>query len=65
MHNDKGENKRDNPEPAEAGSNEEESQTIGIHGHKDDEITQNKILEDLGDPHRRTDHDSTVVPAPK
>jgi hypothetical protein len=65
MHNDTGTNLRDNPEPAEAGSNEEESQTIGIHGHKDDPITQNKILEDLGNPNRRTDHDSSVVPAPK
>ncbi len=65
MHNDQGTNKRDNAEPAESGSNEEESQTIGIHGHKDDPITQNKILEDLGNPHRRPDHDSTVVDAPK
>jgi type VI secretion system secreted protein VgrG len=65
MHNDQGTNKRDNPEPAEPGSNEEESQTIGAHNHKDDEITQNKILEDLNNPYRRPDHDSTVDPAPK
>jgi len=63
MHNDTGTNLRDNPEPAEAGSNEEESQTIGIHGHANDPITQNKILEDLGSPDRRTDHDSSIVPA--
>ncbi|HRH46473.1 MAG TPA: type VI secretion system tip protein TssI/VgrG, partial [Pyrinomonadaceae bacterium] len=65
MHNDKGQNKIDNPEPTEPDSNEEESQTIGIHGHKDDELTHNNLLKDLGDPHRRTDHDTTVVTAPK
>lgn len=65
MHNDTGNNLRDNPEPAEPGSNEEESQTIGIHGHKDDPVTQNQILKELGSPDRRTDHDSSVVPAPK
>jgi hypothetical protein len=64
-HMDEGKNLQDNPEPAEAGSNEEESQTIGIHGHKDDELTHNNILKDLGDPHRRTDHDTTVVTVPK
>jgi hypothetical protein len=66
VHNDQGTNKRDNvgPPAAEAGSNEEESQTIGILGHKDDPMTQNQILKDLGSPYRRPDHDSTVVPAP-
>ncbi|MGH9820767.1 MAG: M91 family zinc metallopeptidase, partial [Pyrinomonadaceae bacterium] len=66
VHNDQGTNKRDNvgPPAAEAGSNEEESQTIGILGHKDDPMTQNQILNDLGSPYRRPDHDSTVVPAP-
>ncbi|MBK9154975.1 MAG: type VI secretion system tip protein VgrG [Chloracidobacterium sp.] len=64
MHNDTGDNLRNNPEPAEPGSNEEESQTIGIHGHANDPLTQNQILEDLGSPDRRTDHDSSVVPAP-
>lgn len=65
MHNDTGTNLRNNAEPAEPGSNEEESQTIGIHGHKDDPVTQNQILKELGSPDRRTDHDSSVVPAPK
>ena len=64
-HNDAGTNLRNNPEPAEPDSNEEESQTIGIHGHKDDPVTQNNILKEMGVPFQRTDHDSTVVTAPK
>lgn len=64
VHNDEGTNKRNNDEPAEPDSNEEESQTIGIHSHKDDELTHNNILKDLGDKHRRTDHDTSVVTVP-
>lgn len=63
VHNDEGKNLRDNPEPAEPDSNEEESQTIGIHGHKDDELTHNNILKEMGSSHRRTDHDTSVVTA--
>lgn len=65
VHNDKGNNKRDNPEPAEPDSNEEESQTIGIHNHKDDDLTENNLLKDLGQDFKRTDHDSTVKNNPK
>ncbi len=64
VHNDQGTNLRDNAEPAEAGSNEEESQTIGIHGHADDPMTENNILEDMNQPIRRDDHDSTVHTVP-
>ncbi len=64
VHNDQGTNLRNNPEPAEAGSNEEESQTIGIHGHSDDEMTENNILRDMNQPMRRDDHDSTVHTVP-
>jgi hypothetical protein len=64
VHNDKGTNLRNNPEPAETDSNEEESQTIGIHGHKDDEMTENNILKDMNQPIRRDDHDSTVHTVP-
>jgi hypothetical protein len=64
VHNDQGTNLRNNAEPAEAGSNEEESQTIGIHGHKDDPMTENNILRDMNQPIRRDDHDSTVHTVP-
>jgi type VI secretion system secreted protein VgrG len=63
-HSNEGTDQINNPEPAEPDSNEEESATIGIHGHKDDPLTENQILEDLGDKHRRTDHDSNVETVP-
>ncbi|HYJ90041.1 MAG TPA: type VI secretion system tip protein TssI/VgrG, partial [Pyrinomonadaceae bacterium] len=44
VHNDQGNNLQDNKEPTEPDSNQEESQTIGIHGHEDDDLTHNKIL---------------------
>ena len=59
-----GTDKLPNAEPAEPDSNEEESQTIGIHGHKDDPVTENNILKDLGVKQQRTDHDFSVTPAP-
>jgi hypothetical protein len=60
VHNDAGTNLRNNAEPAEPGSNQEESQTIGIHGHENDPMTENALLDDLGAGFHRTDHDSTV-----
>jgi hypothetical protein len=52
------------PDPAEPLSNQEESQTIGINDHKNDPITENNILKDLGEDWRRTDHDSNAHTAP-
>lgn len=64
VHNDKGTNLRNNPDPREPGSNQEESQTIGINDHAADPMTENNILNDMGVPVRRTDHDSTVHTRP-
>lgn len=60
-----GTDKLPNAEPAEPTSNEEESQTIGIHGHKDDPVTENQILKELGSDKQRTDHDFDVKTVPK
>lgn len=60
-HNDTGNNLRNNPEPAEPGSNEEESQTIGIHGHANDPNTENTLIRELGGDYQRTDHDFNVI----
>lgn len=60
-HNDTGNNRRNNPEPAEPGSNEEESQTIGIHSHSGDNNTENDLIHELGGNYQRNDHDFTVT----
>ncbi len=59
--NDTGNNLRNNPEPAEPTSNEEESQTIGIHGHANDPNTENELIRELGGEYQRIDHDSSVI----
>ena len=59
-----GNDKLPNAEPAEPTSNEEESQTIGVHSHKDDPVTENQILKELGSKQQRTNHDFDVVTKP-
>ncbi len=49
------------PEAAEPGSTEEESQTIGIHGHANDPNTENDLIRELGGDYQRTDHDFNVI----
>ena len=60
LHSSRGTDRNHIPEAAEPGSTEEESQTIGIHGHKNgdnnDGLTQNQILKEMGKDFQRTDH---------
>ncbi len=64
LHSSRGTDRNHIPEAAEPGSTEEESQTIGIHGHKNgdnnDGLTQNQILKEMGKDFKRDDHDRTV-----
>jgi type VI secretion system VgrG family protein len=64
-HNGRGNNIMNTPDPKDSTGNQEESQTIGINDHKDEDVTENKILKDLGEDWQRTDHDSNAVPLPK
>jgi type VI secretion system secreted protein VgrG len=59
-HNGKGQNLRNTPDPKDSTGNQEESQTIGINDHANDEVTENNLLKDLNKPFRRTDHDSNA-----
>jgi type VI secretion system secreted protein VgrG len=52
------------PDPAEPTSNQSESTAIGINDHKDDPVTENNILKDLGEDWQRTDHDSNAKSLP-
>jgi hypothetical protein len=52
------------PDPSEPGSNQEEARTEGINDHKDEEVSENNILKDLGENWRRTDHDSKAHTRP-
>ena len=60
-HNGQGNNTLGTPEPAEPTSNDEESKTIGIHGHKNDPNTENDLIKELGGKYKRNDHDFTVT----
>jgi hypothetical protein len=63
VHNDKGTNLKDTPDPKDATGNQEESQTIGINDYKDATLTENKLLGELGTGWTRTDHHlSAIVP---
>lgn len=60
LHSSRGTDRNNIAEAAEPGSTEEESQTIGIHGHpngdNNDGLTQNQILKEMGKDFQRTDH---------
>jgi len=60
VHNSNGTNERDKPDPKEPGSNQEESHTIGINDHKDEPMSENNLLKDMGAGFQRTDHDLTA-----
>ncbi len=60
-HNDQGTNRRNQGDPAEPTSNQEESQTIGINDHADEDHTENDLIRELGGDYQRTDHDFTVI----
>jgi uncharacterized Zn-binding protein involved in type VI secretion len=64
VHNDQGANLRNQPDPSEPGSNQEESRTIGINDHAGEAMSENALLRDMGVPYQRTDHDSSVVTNP-
>ena len=65
LHSSRGTDRNHIPEASEVGSTEEESQTIGIHGHKNgdnnDGLTQNNMLKEMGKDFQRTDHDRSLV----
>lgn len=61
VHNDKGANLRDSPDPKDATGNQEESQTIGINDHENDALTENNFLKDSGAGWQRTDHDLSAT----
>lgn len=60
-HNSQGTNLTSQPDPKDPTGNQEESRTIGINDHKDEPISENKLLEDWGKDYRRTDHDGGFV----
>ncbi|MGD9562191.1 MAG: type VI secretion system tip protein TssI/VgrG [Pyrinomonadaceae bacterium] len=60
-HNDTGTNRRNESDPAEPTSNQEESQTIGINDHADEEHTENDLIRELDGEYQRTDHDFSVT----
>ncbi len=60
-HNDTGTNRRNEADPAEPTSNQEESQTIGINDHDDAEHTENDLIRELGGEYQRTDHDFSAT----
>lgn len=61
VHNDEGTNRRNEVDPAEPTSNQEESQTIGINDHADADHTENQLIRELGGDYQRTDHDFNVI----
>jgi type VI secretion system secreted protein VgrG len=64
VHNDTGNNLRNNPDPLDPTGNEEESQSIGINNHANDPMTENNLLKDMGANFRRTDHGNNVQTVP-
>jgi type VI secretion system secreted protein VgrG len=60
-HNSSGTNLSSQPDPKDPTGNQEESRTIGINDHKDEPISENKLLEEQGADYRRTDHDGGFV----
>ncbi len=60
-HNADGLNERNLLDPAEPGSNQEESRTIGINDHANEPISENNIFKDLGTGYQRTDHDRSII----
>ena len=61
VHNSNGTNLRDQPDPKEPTSNQEESQTIGINDHAGAPMTENNLLKDMGAGFQRTDHDLSAT----
>ncbi len=61
VHNSNGANLRDNSDPKEPTSNQEESQTIGINDHAGEAMTENNLLKDMGAGFQRTDHDLSAT----
>jgi type VI secretion system secreted protein VgrG len=62
LHNSKGENLgKSAVDPKDPTGNQEESRTIGINDHKDEPISENKIVKEMGLDHQRTDHDGGFV----
>lgn len=57
LHNGQGMNRRNQPDPHDPHDNQEEAQTIGVHGYEDDEITERALLDEDGRS-ARPDHDS-------
>lgn len=60
VHNANGQNINNQLDPREAGSNQEESQTIGINDHAAGVMTENNLLKELGYHYTRTNHDMTA-----
>jgi hypothetical protein len=63
-HNGRGNNQIGVPDPADPTGDQEESRTIGINDHKDEPVSENNILRDMGENWRRTDHDSNARAVP-
>jgi type VI secretion system secreted protein VgrG len=63
-HNGRGTSLNGVPDPADPTGNQEESRTIGINDHSAEPVSENNILNDLGEDWRRTDHDSNAHTAP-
>jgi type VI secretion system secreted protein VgrG len=67
LHNSDGRNLTLHRDEKDPDGNQEESRTIGINDHKDEELSENNILKDLGAPYRRLNHGTNppnVVPVP-
>ncbi len=47
-HNGRGENRRDIPDTAPGGDNQEEARTIGVHGYEDEPISERRMSEAAG-----------------
>ncbi len=63
-HNARGQNGSATPDPADPTGNQEESRTIGINDHANEEVSENNVLRDMGEDWRRTDHDSSAQTVP-
>lgn len=63
-HNARGQNGAATPDPADPTGDQEESRTIGINDHADEDVSENNILRDMGEDWRRTDHDTTAQTVP-
>jgi uncharacterized Zn-binding protein involved in type VI secretion len=57
LHNAKGENLRDQPDPMMPGDNQEEARTIGVHGFESEPISERRLSDEAGRS-PRPDHDS-------